>query len=344
MLMLSIAWLVGINVTFLYMSLSPEPSWRDKFVAERNVRRAIAYRYTRLKGGRVAESAHGFGLASESQQLPAEGMNRAPYGLDGENGNAGGPEQYPGAEVRTQHSLIELERQRGDAARAAKTTRISEAEKEVVALQAQISTANRQRREEFGKLGTVRDTAKLFGAEMEAFRYIISSFQQRVFNIDYEIHRVTIERDALAAELAQIRGDFGRVSEQIVTLEDQHYELRKNYERTVKTLGLYQTLDKDLPRLADEVGRGWLHGQVIAVGADPRTGIVTISIGSQDGVALFQEFTVYRGTQFLGKIQIEEVDANHAIGRLKPEFRGKVTVVEGCKVKSAEAFGGALKR
>jgi hypothetical protein len=79
MLMLTLAWLVGLLVTFIFMYTSTEPSWRDKFVAEANIRRAIAYRYVDIKGGIVAERGHDKGPSTDDTGLTPESLGAAPY-------------------------------------------------------------------------------------------------------------------------------------------------------------------------------------------------------------------------------------------------------------------------
>lgn len=347
MLMLTIAWLAAINVTFIYLNATPEPDWRAKFIAERNVRRAIAYRYTDIMGGRVPESGHEFKSESGNSAIAAESLGAAPYGLPDEGGSvgAGGADALPGAMIKASQSLIALEKRAGDDARTNHDNTVQDIitnqKSGLSKLEKDIADFNRDRRKQVDRMSTVRDKARLFAAEMSAFRYIIASFQQKVFNLDYEIQRVIVERDALKAEFAQVRNDIDRIKSQQVDLENAYYDLSREYERNVKVLAMYVSLDPNISRLADQTGRTWLFGRVRSVGADPRTGVVTISIGSQDGVEANQEFTIHRGGQFIGRMRVEEIAENYATGRLLPEFRGKVTVIENDSIKAAEKFGGA---
>jgi hypothetical protein len=91
--------------------------------------------------------------------------------------------------------------------------------------------------------------------------------------------------------------------------------------------------------MADATGRNWLRGKVVGVGSDPRTGVVSISIGANEGVKEHQVFTIFRNDRLIGKMRVESVTANGAVGRLLPEFRGRV-VMEMDSVKASEPFGG----
>lgn len=340
MLMLAIAWLVGINVAFIFLHLSPEPDWRDKFVAEANIRRAIAYRYVDIKGGVVGE--RGFGkYDSQNEKLEPESLGSAPYGLVDEGGSGGSTDPLPGSKVAKEDSLIELERKRGTEAKGAHTTTVRNMYDELAALEKAIAENLRAWRKALASQAVSLDSARKFGAEMQAFRYIIASFQQKVFNLDYEIQRVIIERDALTAELAQVKNDIERIKKQEIELEDVYYELNRDYTNSVKIIGMYEQLEPNIRRMADMAGRPWLHGHVIAVGSDPRGGVITISIGRQHGVDFNQTFTIHRAGKVIGKMVIEQVEDTFAVGRLVSADRGRATVLENDSIKAAATFGTA---
>ncbi|MBX3474595.1 MAG: hypothetical protein KF754_09450 [Planctomycetes bacterium] len=342
MLMLTMAWLVGLIVTFLFMVNDPEPSWRDKFIAEANIRRAIAYRYTDIAGGMVAERGHAAGENKNSGEkaMEAESLGVAPYGAPDQGGSGGSTDPLPGALVRPDASLIAIAAKQGKDQGVAFRATKDDTTVAITELREAIAVAQRQRRAADSKLAQVREASRMFAAEMQSYRYIIASFQQKVFNLDYDIQRVLIERDALTAELAQVTNDLKRVEVQQLELEDAYWDVSKNFDRTVRLLGRYTTTDPNLARMADATGRTWLRGKVIGVGGDPRTGVVSISLGSNEGVQENQVFTIFRNEKLVGKMRVESVQANTAVGRLLPEFRGKSIVMENDNIKSAETFGG----
>jgi hypothetical protein len=337
MLMLTMAWLVGLFVTFLFLSNSSEPSWRDKFVAEANIRRALAYRTVDLTGGTVAERGHDKGSDASQQSLSAESIGAAP-------GATGSTDPLPGASIRNEVSLIELERRSGDdRGRNLQEVRTN-LEEQIDGMLSRLAELQQQRRTADARLGRVRDQARAFASEVNSFRSILAHFHQTVWNLDYDIKRLIIEKDALVAELAQINNDIRRIDGQRRTLEDSYYELSRGYERTIKVLAWYEQADPDLRRLADTAGRGWLRGKVVSVGSDPRTGVVSISLGSHEGVFVGQTFTIYRNDQFVGRLVIDSVRANVSVGTLEREYRGRAHVSVGDSVKTAEPFGGATLR
>ena len=347
MLMLTLAWLVGLLVTFIFMSNSTEPSWRSKFIAEANIRRAIAYRYVDIKGGMVAERGHDKGAASDDTGLNPESIGAAPYGLPDENASVpgGSTDPLPGAKISKAAGLLAIEKQNGESQggnfEAAKQQAISD----ITTLRQDIANAQRERRVQTQRLDEVRESARGFAAEMNSYRYIIASFQQKVFNLDYEIQRAMIERDALKAELAQVENDIKRIDSQEMTIEDEYYDTAKRYEGVIKVLAMYELADNNLRVFGDTIGRDWLRGKVVGVGEDPTTGVVSISIGSNEGVFEGQAFSIFRDDTFIGRMVVENVRANVAVGRLAQEFRGKRIVLNGDNVKTAAPYKlGAMRR
>lgn len=339
MLMLTMAWLVGLIVTFAYLQGSTEDSWRDKFIAEANIRRALAYRTVDLRGGTVADRGHSHGLDSDNQGLLPENLATPPYGLPDENASApSGDEPLPGAKVHPDMGLIALEKE--SARTSLENFRVARQgiEERIDELRDRIAEAQSSRRTYVAKLADVREEAQKFAATMMSYRYIIASSQQKVFNLDYEIKRAMIERDALTAELAQVRNDIERIEGQQITLENSAYDLSKDYEKVIKLLAWYEQAEPNLRTMADSTGRPWLRGKVVGVGDDPRTGVVSISIGENEGVFEGQSFSIYRKDRFIGRMVVENVRKNIAVGRLAKEFRGKQIVMVQDSVKTAEPF------
>ncbi|MHC4840353.1 MAG: hypothetical protein ACYTDT_05240 [Planctomycetota bacterium] len=340
MLMLTIVWLASLIVIFMTKSTSGEADWRDKFVAEANIRRAIAYRYVDLRGGMVAhrgitktDTADG----REKFAAKRESLGLGPYTFDGgvATGFSGGGE-LPGSLISADKSLISKEKAEGRVqVDKIKADRLN-VEGEITDLHQKIEEALRRRQAADAKFAEVRENIRLFAAEMDSYRYIIASFQAKAFNLDYEIQRIMVERDALTAELAQINNDIARIGKQQVGLEDAYYGISKHYEKTIKILAWYEQADPKLRELAVRTGASWLRGQVVGVGSDPRTGVVSISLGENEGVKEGQSFSIFRNDKFIARMVVENVRANVAVGRVLPEFRGKVAVMANDSVKVSE--------
>jgi len=102
-----------------------------------------------------------------------------------------------------------------------------------------------------------------------------------------------------------------RLSKDLGSLENQYQELARDRQRLQETIAaLSQSgvpVDKVAPRKA-------LAGQVNAVAGE--LDLVVISIGRDAGVNEGDDFTVYRGSTFVGKVTIDRVDRAWASGRV----------------------------
>lgn len=102
-----------------------------------------------------------------------------------------------------------------------------------------------------------------------------------------------------------------RLSKDLGSLENQYQELARDRQRLQETIAaLSQSgvpVDKVAPRKA-------LTGQVNAVAGE--LDLVVISIGRDAGVSEGDDFTVYRGSTFVGKVTIDRVDRAWASGRV----------------------------
>jgi predicted nucleic acid-binding Zn-ribbon protein len=147
---------------------------------------------------------------------------------------------------------------------------------------------------------------------------------------------------ALDTQLQQINDAMAKVEEktkqynqakrdQLNATQDLQYQ-RQETERLSKDLGAleenYQELARDRQRLQETIAhlnaagirtdviapRKALSGKVTAVATE--LDLVVISIGRDAGVNEGDEFTVYRGNVFVGKIVIDRVDRPWASGRV----------------------------
>jgi hypothetical protein len=62
-----------------------------------------------------------------------------------------------------------------------------------------------------------------------------------------------------------------------------------------------------------------------------REGLVEVSVGADDGLATGNTMEVYRGSRYLGRIQLINVAADRSVARILPEFR-KGTIAKDDRV------------
>jgi len=138
-------------------------------------------------------------------------------------------------------------------------------------------------------------------------------------------------RDA-SAKVDEYRGKLAQANSQRLTAVQDLQYLRQEAERLSKDLGSlennYQELARERQRLQEIIGhlnslgvrtdgiapRKPLSGKVTAVVGE--LDLVVINLGRDAGVNEGDDFTIYRGNTFVGKIVIDSVDRPWASGRV----------------------------
>jgi len=331
---LMFAWLVALVLlgqSFLELS-SNQPSDIDRLVAARNFRRAIAYRVVDLQGGKVAKSANNENYWDVNHAMTEED-----------------PKAHPGSSIHPKYSLIALESHEMNIAEdelKAQVKKLRDGWDEgttrnhgVDALKDMIAQQNRNRRSKISELSQIQDDVRIFAQELDGYSYMIQSFQQRIFNLDFEVHLAIIERNALVVEKAQVIAEAGRLVEDQKNIEEANWKTSREYAKTVEVVAQYEQYDQSIRGWADRVGNPWVRGVVLRSHEDNRVGMVWVSIGENEGVKSGQTLSIHRGQQFVGRMRVESVQANMAVGRLLEEFRGVARVHANDKVVASPHFG-----
>ncbi|MFH1230851.1 MAG: hypothetical protein V1709_05075, partial [Planctomycetota bacterium] len=64
-----------------------------------------------------------------------------------------------------------------------------------------------------------------------------------------------------------------------------------------------------------------IDGRVLAISDKPELNIIMISAGKNDGVEIGMKFTVFRADKYVGKVQVEKVEARHSSAFSIKEFQ-----------------------
>lgn len=315
----------------LAQMLSPEPSPLDELVATRNLRRAIAYRFVDLRGGRVAASATAANAFDVTQTAPAEGN--------------------PGAEVSPNQSLTAVElneiniatdalQSRQDLLENGDDTASDDLERmSLDELRTAISGFQKSRKQQMAAFAKLENDVIVASQVLAAQQSQVRSSLATLLAIDYETYLALIEQEALRAEMASVRIDIARTIEQTAVLEEQNYLAHRQFERVVDQIARYETVDPTIRSRSARVAKPWLRGLVTTVDADPRVGEALISIGSQDGVENGQTFSVHRNGQFIGHVRVENLERNRAVVRLTESFRGRTRLQANDRIVGVANLG-----
>lgn len=125
-----------------------------------------------------------------------------------------------------------------------------------------------------------------------------------------KLARTENEKSPAAAEVGSLRQQIERLESQLGFLEEQHVERvrgRRNLEEKVNAIALAGANVNVAPKKS-------LQAKVTAVATE--TGLVVLSIGKDDGVLEGDEFSIFRGGDFVAKLVIDRLDRKWAAGKI----------------------------
>lgn len=183
-----------------------------------------------------------------------------------------------------------------EAENASKATRIAELTKAV-------DSANLEKQ----KLITDLD---LFVRQLDLQLAQINDMTAKLEEYRGRLAKALAEKSTVQAQIQYERQLAERLQQDLAELENKHVEMareKKLLEERIAHLNLMGIRTEVAPKQA-------LQGKVTAVA--PEIGLVVISIGRAAGVSEGDEFTVYRGGDFVAKIVIDKADQRWSAGRI----------------------------
>ena len=128
------------------------------------------------------------------------------------------------------------------------------------------------------------------------------------------------------ANLHDLAGLYGNVQDQNADLTQAHDEVLEVLQK--HNLVADPSAYAELPKVA-------VRGTIEVVQEGP-SGLISVSIGSDDGLSKGNQLHVRRGDVYLGKVEAVTVEPNRAICKVLGEYR-QGTMLEGDEVYSQEA-------
>ncbi|GIW92255.1 MAG: hypothetical protein KatS3mg110_0296 [Pirellulaceae bacterium] len=139
---------------------------------------------------------------------------------------------------------------------------------------------------------------------------------------------VTAEVTQLRSQLVNDRADRDQQFANVVKLTDDLHSLQgvrdnllnRNTQLAEQNARMKKVLEaNDLSEFADVASvPPKLDGIVMAVGTD---NLVEISLGSDDGLKVGHTLDVYRGTTYLGRIEVVRTLPSRSVAKILPEYR-----------------------
>ncbi len=139
----------------------------------------------------------------------------------------------------------------------------------------------------------------------------IQEMQNKVEDYRLKLAKAASERSTAVQELQYARQEAEMLQKSLGALEENHVSLARDKKRLEETIKALNDRGVETDVVAP---RKLLEGKVTAVSTE--IGLVVISIGRDDGVLEGNEFTIYRGQQFIAKVTIDRVDRKWSAGRV----------------------------
>ncbi len=158
---------------------------------------------------------------------------------------------------------------------------------------------------------------------------VSSSLEQ--FKLDLEAQKGL--RSDLENRLKRVSGDLQSAQDKLALLEAEKKDLEAkaqevNKEGSAAGIELGKIIVKDeavkaSPSKAVDSSTPQVEGKILVLNKEYN--FVVINLGSKDGVAMGQVFSVYRGNNYLGDIKVEKLhDSMAAAGFASEDIKGKV--------------------
>ncbi len=139
----------------------------------------------------------------------------------------------------------------------------------------------------------------------------IQEMTNKVEDYRTRLGKANTEKLTAVQELQYVRQEAERLSKDLAGLEDSHQALAREHLRTKEIIA---ELNKRGVQTDLVTPSRVLEAKVTAV--DANIGLVIVSIGRDDGVLEGNEFTIYRGSNFVAKIVVDKVDRKWSAARV----------------------------
>lgn len=229
-----------------------------------------------------------------------------------------------------QNWMAEAEKQKNlvDIARNA----LTKAEEEQKTLEAELTREINAREQALAKLETERNGLTAEREELVKERdALLVKDREAVAALDtaqQNLSRLTKEVMGLRTEIRAAQDERDKTFDRIVERTDQVHQLqgeaKRLAERNIQLAAQMASADlvlerhglhKDMP--VDGIPP-MLRGKVLAINRD---NMVEVSLGTDDGLRVGHTLEVFRGSKYLGRVQVLRTTTDRAVGKIVPGFK-----------------------
>ncbi len=195
-------------------------------------------------------------------------------------------------------------------------------------LKTEVAAERLAQRQVLAKLESQRDELVTKRDELQKERDALNlKDQESVAALDTAqnaLQKLTKEVEGLRKEIRVAQEERDKQFKQVVattdTIHQVSLELKVVKEREQQVAAQFAKLKATAERLGwsgiEEVSD--LHGKVLAVNAED---LIEVSIGSHDGLKVGNTLEVFRGSKYLGRVEVVKLDTNRAVAKILRDFK-----------------------
>ena len=177
----------------------------------------------------------------------------------------------------------------------------------------------------------LRKTKATAVAAYEVAQNNLTKLTTEVVNLRQEVRDIQKDRDkqfetvvGLTDQIHQAQGEIKRLEERRMQLAEQVAAQKKVL--TANNLTQYTPVDHIPPSI---------RGKVVAVSG---SNLVEVDLGSDDGLRIGHTLDIFRGNQYLGRVEILTTRTDKSVGRVLPDYK-KGVIQEGDNVATRLKVG-----
>jgi hypothetical protein len=153
---------------------------------------------------------------------------------------------------------------------------------------------------------------QVFVRQLEVQLAQIQELTTKVEEHRIKLGKAVAEKATAVAEVQYARQQSERLSQDLASLEEKHVDMAREKKLIEEKLNAIALAGGS--SAVNMPGRKPLEGKVTAVANE--IGLVVISIGKDAGVLEGDEFTIFRGGDFVAKIVVDRADRSWAAGKV----------------------------
>lgn len=205
--------------------------------------------------------------------------------------------------------------------------------------------AETQRKKLERKNQTYEASLKDISASLSQIKTSLTLKDEEIKNLKNQIDKYKdLTEEAIRKKEEAIDGqqklnlELGNLQGEINDKENQLQRIMKELWESKQIISAVRSAGVNIPALMTRARP--LDGQIVAISDDNNIPIVMVSIGKDDGVEKGYQFTVYRGSEYIGRVVVEEVYKDMSAARILSNITPG-TIRKGDNVTTRIGGGGS---